>query len=90
MYAHVFQFPRHQGLGGQDMLHLGSTYTHGKSGQRAVRGSVGIAAHYRHTGQARALLRADDMNYTLSFIRQFDIGNAPFPDISVQGIQLLL
>ena len=45
--------------------------------------------HDCHPGQAYTLLRADDMYYALTLIREFNIGNAPLPDVSLQGIQLL-
>ena len=72
------------------MLHLGSAYAHSEGCQRAVGCSMGIATHDGHPGQAYTLLRANDMYYALTFIREFNIGNAPFPDVSLQGIQLLL
>ena len=73
------------------MLHLGCADADRQGSQRTIGGGVGN--RHRQTvipGKQAPCFGTDDMHYSLPLVKQFKIRYAPFPDVSVQGIQLFL
>ena len=65
--VHGFGSRLHQALGGQHVLDFASADAEGQRAERAVRGSVAIAADDGLAGLGDAKLRADDVHDALIF-----------------------
>ena len=85
----VFDFLGQQRLRRQHMLDFGGADAVRQAAERAVGGGMRVAAHHRHAGQRRALLRADHMDDALALVAHAEIGRAPYcVDVGVQRFDL--
>jgi len=80
----------HQGLGGQDVLHLAGADTEGQRAEGAVGAGVAVAADDGGAGQGEALLGADDVDDALARVQQRDVGHPEGRLLAVlfQGLHL--
>ena len=79
-----------QGLGGEDMLHLGCADSERQGAERSVGGGVGVAADDGHPRLGRSLLGSDHMDDPLARIIQAVEGDPELPAIGDQGVDLAL
>ena len=87
-HTHVPGLFENQALGGEHMFHFRGTDAEGQRAKGTVRGGVRVAAHHGHTGQRRALLRADDMHNALARVIHAKLGNAVVATILIEGFDL--
>src|SRR5208337_3003549 len=70
------------------MLHLAGADAEGQRAERAVGGSVTIAADHRHAGLGEPELRSDYVHDTLAVAVDAQQSNAKFPAVGVELRQL--
>ncbi|CEI77608.1 Flp pilus assembly protein TadG [Pseudomonas aeruginosa] len=85
---HVLHLLRHQALGRQHMLYLGSADAVGQRAEGAVGGSVRVAADHGHPREGRALLRTDHMDDALAHVVHLEFGDAEVVAVLVEGLHL--
>ena len=86
---HILVFLHHHALRGEHMLDLAGADAERQCPECAVRAGVRIAAHHRHAGQGRTILRPDHMHDALTFVeeRKVNLG-AVFLDVLVECFDL--
>jgi len=87
--AHVLHLLRHQALRGEDVLDLGGADAVGEAGECPVRAGVRVAAHDRHAGKRRTLLRPNDVDDALALVevREINLG-AEFLHVRIERLDL--
>ncbi len=89
-HQHVLGLLLQHRLRGQHVLDLGGADAEGQRAERTVRAGVRIAAHHRHPGQRRALLRADHVDDALALVEEREVrGGAALADVRVERDDLL-
>ncbi len=81
---HIFGLFLDQGLGGQNMFHLGGADPVGQRAEGTMRCGVAVAANNGHAGQGPALFGTNDMHDALTHVSHRIIVDAEFLGVLVQ------
>ncbi len=86
--GHCLERSQRKCLGGQDVLHLGSSDAHCDCAECAVRRGVAVTAHDRHARLGQTQLRPDDMDDALVDIAHRVKPDPEFLAISAERLHL--
>ena len=89
LHGHVPSLRLRQALGGHHVFHLGSAHPLGEGAERAVGGSVGVAADDGHARLGGALLGPHDMNDALAYVEHAELPHPVPAAVVIQGDHLL-